>query len=136
MGCADGYRLEASNLVCAGEGWGWAKAYNYECIPCNADDASCQGNLKKDPSGLYYGQTCNHDLSLQVAYTIVMKVSAALSILGSSVILALLWSQWRMDHKTVDPYQRIMAAYSLYDLLFSFFFWFLGPWMVPTATGY
>ena len=56
-----------------------------------------------------------------------MKVSAALSILGSSVILALLWSQWRMDHKTVDPYQRIMVAYSLYDLLFSSFFWFLGP---------
>ena len=84
MGCADGYRLEASNVVCAGEGWGWAKAYSYKCVPCDAGDVMCQGNLERDPMGLY-AETCIHDLS-QVVCAIVMKVSAALSILGSSVI--------------------------------------------------
>ena len=137
MACSDGYRLEASDVVCWGKEWGWTKAYSYECVPCDAGDASCQGNLEeRDPAGLYDGQTHNHDLSYQMTHAIIMKVSAALSMLGSSVILSLIWSQWRTDRKSVDPYQRIMAAYSLYDLLWSFFAYFLGPWMVPAATGW
>ena len=135
--CADDHRLEASDVVCAGEAWGLTKAYRHECVPCDAGDAACQGNLEeRDPAGLYDGQSCGRDLSYEVASAIVMKVSAALSILGSGVILSLLWRQWRTDRKRVDPYQRIMAVYSLCDLLFSFFVWFLGPWMVPAATGY
>ena len=136
MACVDGYRLQASDVVCAGEEWGRTKEYSFECVLCDAGDASCQGNLERDPTGLYDGQSGGFDLSYQVTSTIVTKATAALSVVGSSVILSLVWSQWRTDRKKVDPYQRIMAAYSLYDLLDSFFAWFLGPWMVPAATGY
>ena len=87
-----------------------------------------------DPATLY-AQSC-HDVGLEVTQTILRKVSSALSILGSSGILVVVWSKWRMDRARVDPYQRIMAVYSVYDLLLSFFFFFLGPWMAPAATGY
>ena len=41
-----------------------------------------------------------------------------------------------MNRGKIDPYQRIMAAYSIYDLLVSFFAYFLGPWMPPAAASY
>jgi len=37
---------------------------------------------------------------------------------------------------SIDPYQRIMIGYSIFDILFSFFFWFLGTWMTPSETGW
>ena len=94
----------------------------------------------QDHAELYDQSHCEedrgYDLSFQVSQTILFKVSAALSIAGSSVVLSLLWCQWRTDRKNVDSYQRIMAAYSIYNLLFSFFVWFLGPWMAPAAMGW
>ena len=43
MACAEGHRLESSDDVCYEEGV--YKQFSYECVPCDADDASCQGNI-------------------------------------------------------------------------------------------
>jgi len=56
--------------------------------------------------------------------------------MGSSHILALVYKKWKHDRSRVDPYQRIMAGYSAFDILFSFFYWFLGSWMTPRETGW
>ena len=68
--------------------------------------------------------------------TVLNKVSSALSILGSGYILALVGGKWRTEPASADSYQRIMAIYSAFDLLFSFFFFFLGLWLIPAATGW
>ena len=87
-----------------------------------------------DPAALYE-QSCR-DVSYEVTKTILVKVSSALSLFGSSRILVLVRRARRANGARVNPYQRIMAAYSVYDLFLSFFLFFLGPWMVPAAAGY
>ena len=36
----------------------------------------------------------------------------------------------------MDPYQRIMAVMSAYDVILLFFFFFVGMWMTPRETGW
>ena len=36
----------------------------------------------------------------------------------------------------MDPYQRIMAGLSAYDVLLSSFFYVMGTWMTPRETGW
>eukprot|EP00957_Ditylum_brightwellii_P060512 4594628-Ditylum_brightwellii.AAC.1 len=40
------------------------------------------------------------------------------------------------NRKETDPYQRIMVGLSIFDILVSFFWFFLGTWMVPEETGW
>ena len=72
---------------------------------------------------------------LEYAHVIVLKISGALSCLGSGSILCYLCKKWRRRRLSVDLYMRIMAALSAYDVILSFFF-FLGTWMTPRETSW
>ena len=87
-------------------------------------------------SELYEPNSCMDSPGAELTGLIVTQISAALSIMGSGYILALVGGKWRKKKSSVDPYQRIMAMYSVYDILFSFFFWFMSSWMAPTETGW
>jgi len=87
-------------------------------------------------SMLYAPHQCTASPEEELTKMLAQKISAALSIMGSGYILALVGGKWRKKKSSVDPYQRIMAMYSVYDILFSFFFWFMGSWMTPTETGW
>lgn len=99
---------------------------------------------------------CMNNFNQEVARTILRKVSATLSILGSCYVLRLIYIKYRrstpppstlhggstsITHNTrnnnkVDSYHRIMAGLCIYDILFSFFWWFMGSWMTPSTTGW
>ena len=79
---------------------------------------------------------CTASLGQEVTKQVVSKVSATLSILGSSYIVKFVWTKWRTNRASLDPYQRIMAATCIVEVLFSFFVFFLGSWMTPVATGW
>jgi len=74
--------------------------------------------------------------SEEVIRVVAQKISSALSIMGSSHILMTVWKTWRRAKSSVDSYQRIMVGFSIFDILFSFFYWFLGTWMTPSETGW
>ena len=63
-------------------------------------------------------------------------MSGSLSIAGSTYIITAVLKKWRTEKKSINPYHRIMAAYSVYDIIFTFFNYFLGSWMVPAETGW
>ena len=65
---------------------------------------------------------------------IVAKISGALSCFGSGEIVQLVWKKWRRS--SLDPYQRIMAGMSAYDVIISFFVFVMGTWMTPLETGW
>ena len=88
------------------------------------------------PPDLYELYSCMADPGREVAKSVVEKASATLSILGSGYISLFVWGKWRANRVGVDPYQRIMAAYSVFDILISFFPFFLGTWMAPVDTGW
>ena len=67
---------------------------------------------------------------------ILPKISGSLSIAGSTYIITAVLKKWRTEKKSINPYHRIMAAYSVYDIIFTFFNYFLGTWMVPAETGW
>jgi len=56
--------------------------------------------------------------------------------MGSGYIFALVGGKYLKKKSSIDPYQRIMAMYSVYDIMFSFFFYFMGSWMTPSETGW
>uniref|UniRef100_A0A7S2A1N2 G-protein coupled receptors family 1 profile domain-containing protein n=1 Tax=Ditylum brightwellii TaxID=49249 RepID=A0A7S2A1N2_9STRA len=66
---------------------------------------------------------------------IFQKTGAFLSIVGSSLIVSDVAKKVRNGRET-DPYQRIMLGISIFDILLSFLFYFLGTWMVPKETGW
>mmetsp|Transcript_42093 Transcript_42093/g.88339 ORF Transcript_42093/g.88339 Transcript_42093/m.88339 type:complete len:413 (+) Transcript_42093:126-1364(+) len=85
----------------------------------------------------YAPYSCMDNSRQEIARVLVRKISSSLSILGSTHILSLVWKKWRLDGPTkMDPYQRIMAMYGVFDILFSFFYFFLGTWMTPAETGW
>ena len=95
---------------------------------------------------------CMNNFNQEVARTIVRKVSATLSIISSFYVLRLIYIKYRSTtatstasnnnnnnnnrNNTVDSYHRIMAGLCIYDVLFSFFWWFMGSWMTPRDTGW
>lgn len=93
---------------------------------------------------------CMNTFNQEVARTILRKVSATLSIIGSCYVLRLIYTKYRSasslhggtasnndnNRNKVDSYHRIMAGLCLYDILFSFFWWFMGSWMTPRDTGW
>lgn len=79
---------------------------------------------------------CMNSFNQEIARTLVRKVSAVVSMLGSLYVLRLICKKWRDKRSSVDSYQRIMAGLCVYDILFSFFWWFMGSWMTPAATGW
>lgn len=94
---------------------------------------------------------CMNNFNQEVARTIVRKVSATLSIISSFYVLRLIYIKHRSTtpastasnnnnnnsrNNTVDSYHRIMAGLCIYDILFSFFWWFMGSWMTPRDTGW
>lgn len=93
---------------------------------------------------------CMNNFNQEVARTIVRKVSATLSIIGSCHVLRLIYIKYRSTASTtstsnnnnhnnrnkVDSYHRIMAGLCFYDILFSLFWWFMGSWMTPRDTGW
>jgi hypothetical protein len=94
---------------------------------------------------------CMNNFNQEVARTIVRKVSATLSIISSFYVLRLIYIKYRSTtpastasnnnnnnsrNNTVDSYHRIMAGLCIYDILFSFFWWFMGSWMTPRDTGW
>eukprot|EP00579_Thalassiosira_antarctica_P019220 CAMPEP_0201960656 /NCGR_PEP_ID=MMETSP0904-20121228/7337_1 /ASSEMBLY_ACC=CAM_ASM_000553 /TAXON_ID=420261 /ORGANISM="Thalassiosira antarctica, Strain CCMP982" /LENGTH=507 /DNA_ID=CAMNT_0048506675 /DNA_START=131 /DNA_END=1651 /DNA_ORIENTATION=+ len=87
-------------------------------------------------SSPYDAYSCMNTSSQEVARVIAPKISSAFSIMGSSHILKLVWGKWRTSKSSIDTYQRIMVGFSIFDILFSFFYWFLGTWMTPSDTGW
>ena len=87
-------------------------------------------------STLYKPYSCMDNSRQEVLKVIVVKISAALSIFGSTYILKLVWGKWRKKKSSIDPYQRILVGLSIFDILFSFFYAFLGTWMTPAETGW
>jgi len=87
-------------------------------------------------SDLYASNSCMENVSQEIVRAILPKLSSFLSIMGSSFILWMVWRKWKNDKMGIDPYQRIMIGYSIFDILFSFFYWFLGTWMTPSETGW
>jgi len=41
-----------------------------------------------------------------------------------------------MPKHSIDPYQRIMLGYAGFDVLYGFFYWFMGTWLTPRETGW
>jgi len=39
-------------------------------------------------------------------------------------------------HVQIDPYQRIMVGFSVMDVLFNIFYFFMGTWLTPVETGW
>ena len=72
----------------------------------------------------------------EVIATILRKVFAGFSVLGSAFIIATLVQKWRRSPSSIDPYCRIMLGLSIYDIVRSFFPWFLGSWLMPVETGH
>jgi len=87
-------------------------------------------------SMLYEPNACAASPGEELTKMLAQKISAALSIMGSGYILALVGGKWWKNKSSVDPYQRIMAMYSVYDILLSFFVLIMGSWMTPTETGW
>ena len=85
---------------------------------------------------LYESNSCMPSDEWEVAFVIAAKITGALSCFGLGAIVQFVWKKWRKRRASVDPYQMIMAGLSLYDVLISFFFWFMGTWMTPLETGW
>jgi len=85
---------------------------------------------------VYEPHACTDGPTYEMAQVISTKVSSALSITGSCYIFGIVGGKWRKNRASLDPYQRIMALYSIYDILFSFFYYFLGSWMTPGESGW
>jgi len=85
---------------------------------------------------LYEPYSCLENASQEIARVVCQKIFSSFSIMGSSHILALVYKKWKHDRSRLDPYQRIMAGYSVFDIVYSFFYWFLGSWMTPKETGW
>ena len=79
---------------------------------------------------------CMNNLNQEIARTVLRKVSAVLSVSGSLYVLRLIYIKWRDTRSSVDSYQRIMAGLCMYDITFTVFWWFMGSWMTPAATGW
>ena len=80
---------------------------------------------------------CTGGPSKEILSVIVRKISASLSVFGSSYILITIVRNYRhKGRRAIDPYQRIMFGLSTYDIIWSFFPWFLGSWMTPRETGW
>lgn len=62
------------------------------------------------------------------------QISAGLSILGSSILLAEVIADFQRGQR-VPPVSRILASVSIGDILFSFA-WFLGTWVAPSDLDY
>eukprot|EP00957_Ditylum_brightwellii_P082387 6264303-Ditylum_brightwellii.AAC.1 len=82
-----------------------------------------------------YPFSCLGSARNELIVAIFQKTGAFLSILGSSLIVSDVAKKVR-NSKETDPYQRIMVGLSIFDILISFFFFFLGTWMVPKETGW
>ena len=72
----------------------------------------------------------------EIVATVIRKVFAGLSVFGSSFIIATIYRKWRYNRQSIDPYCRIMFMLSVYDIIWSFFPWFMGSWLMPAATGH
>ncbi|CAB9525169.1 expressed unknown protein [Seminavis robusta] len=72
----------------------------------------------------------------EVTATVIRKIFSGLSVFGSSFILATIYQKWRRAPRSIDPYCRIMVGLSLYDIIWSFFPWFMGSWLMPAETGH
>ena len=68
--------------------------------------------------------------------TVIRKIFAGLSVFGSGFIIATLVQKWAHNKKSIDPYCRIMLGLSIYDIIWSFFPWFMGSWLMPAETGH
>eukprot|EP00956_Cyclotella_meneghiniana_P035454 scaffold115156_cov41-Cyclotella_meneghiniana.AAC.1 len=84
---------------------------------------------------LYEPYACCDDPRQEMVRVILPKISASFSIAGSTYIISAATMKWRTKKNSINPYHRIMAAYSVYDIIFTFFNYFLGTWMVPAETG-
>ena len=85
---------------------------------------------------LYESNSCMPSNEWEYASVIVMKISGGLSCLGSGCIVQAVCKKWRRRRSSLDPYQRIMATMGAYDVLLSFFVFFMNTWMTPLKTGW
>lgn len=79
---------------------------------------------------------CTPGRNEEVIATVLRKVCAGLSVFGSGFIVWTIWLKFRHDRSRIDPYCRIMLGLSLYDVIWSFFPWFMGSWLMPAETGH
>eukprot|EP00957_Ditylum_brightwellii_P156536 11914217-Ditylum_brightwellii.AAC.1 len=77
--------------------------------------------------------SCKGSARNELIVAISSKSGGFLSTLGSSLIVSDIAKKVR-NGKETDPYQRIMLGLSLFDILYSFFYFFLGTWMAPKET--
>eukprot|EP00580_Thalassiosira_gravida_P006184 CAMPEP_0201635928 /NCGR_PEP_ID=MMETSP0493-20130528/8281_1 /ASSEMBLY_ACC=CAM_ASM_000838 /TAXON_ID=420259 /ORGANISM="Thalassiosira gravida, Strain GMp14c1" /LENGTH=94 /DNA_ID=CAMNT_0048107949 /DNA_START=154 /DNA_END=434 /DNA_ORIENTATION=+ len=87
-------------------------------------------------SALYEPYSCMENSSQEITRVILPKLSSLLSIMGSSYILAVVYQKYKTDKRSIDSYQRTMILHSMFDILFSFFYSFMGTWMTPSETGW
>ena len=79
---------------------------------------------------------CMDNFRQEIVRTVIQKVSSVISMTSLLYILRTIWKKWRNNKSKIDPYHRIMAGLSAYDIVFSFFWWFMGSWMTPAETGW
>jgi len=72
----------------------------------------------------------------EVVATVLRKIFSGLSVFGSLFIVWTIYLKWRYSKSSIDPYCRIMLGLSLYDVIWSFFPWFMGSWLMPAGTGH
>ena len=68
-----------------------------------------------------------------VSQIIVSKITAALSILGSSYVIQDVLRSPEKRNESI--YHRLMFGLSCSDIIFSFFAWFLGTWVTPKESN-
>jgi len=78
--------------------------------------------------------SCRGSNRTELIVETIQRIGGFLSTFGSSLILSDIAKKVR-NGKETDPYQRIMVGMSIFDILYSFFLFFLGTWMAPVETG-
>eukprot|EP00581_Thalassiosira_minuscula_P029609 CAMPEP_0183780836 /NCGR_PEP_ID=MMETSP0739-20130205/57297_1 /TAXON_ID=385413 /ORGANISM="Thalassiosira miniscula, Strain CCMP1093" /LENGTH=195 /DNA_ID=CAMNT_0026023879 /DNA_START=63 /DNA_END=646 /DNA_ORIENTATION=+ len=88
-------------------------------------------------SSLVSPNSCMPNTTLEIIRILLQKFSSLLSLLGSSHILSCIHHKFKtMPKHSIDPYQRIMLGYAGFDVLYGFFYWFMGTWLTPRETGW
>jgi len=91
---------------------------------------------------MYAPNSCMDNSIEEIARITTQKIASSLSIIGSCHIITVLCLKVRGKRNSngkilgIDPYNRIMAGFATFDIMYCFVYWFMGSWMTPEETGW